>query len=233
MAITLPAVPTTSAAPTASKGSTLYHLTLETQTIDGELALALEKAGSDDPEEQAEAEALIQGLLRRASATSELVQQKANAICHVREALLGKAAFLRQAAAERLAKAEAEERAAQRLSDSLIRCLTTLNPGQKKFPLPEYTISSRTTTSVDVDTVNAIPPQYLRHEIKIRLQPEGHDSLGALLQAINAATATAPDGTCDVALTSSPSKTALKDALKSGEQIDGARLQTNQHWTIK
>jgi hypothetical protein len=214
---------------TPTKPSSLYQIALEAHEIDGELAIALDLSASDTPEDQQQAEQLISQLLERAGQNSGLLKQKANAICHVHEALLGKAEFLRKSAEERLAKAAAEERAAERLLDYLVRTLSALNPGQKKFELPEYTVSSRRTESVDIAETAFIPLEYKRGELRIKF-PHGDDAMQELISTIRELPFS--DDT-QIDFNATPSKTAIKAAIKLGEQIPGATLKTNTNWSIK
>lgn len=216
--------------------TSLYALTLDAQEVDGELAIAFDKAASDDPEEQAEAEQLINDLMQRASTNSQLLQQKANAICHIHEGLLGKARFLRESAAERLAKAAAEEKAAERLLDYLIKCLTALNPGQKSFPLPEYTLSSRQSEAVeiDLDSAGKIPSNLQRHELKLRFQPEACSDFEAIADLVTKTLAQQlRGGLCDLTTASTPDKSAIKAVLKAGTSVPGAKLVKRRSWSVK
>jgi hypothetical protein len=219
---------------TTSKPS-LYSLTLESQSVDGELAIAMAKLTSGDEAEQAEAEEMIASLLERASETSNLLNQKSNAICHVYEGLLGKAAYLRQIAADRLAKADAEEKAAERLLTYLTRMLSALNPGQKKFALPEYTVSSRATQTVETSD-GEVPPEHCRYEIKVKLEagwPEAADQVVAVVtEALRDQLELSPSA-YDISVKASADKTSLKPLLASGRQVPGAQLVTRTKWSIK
>lgn len=215
--------------------ASLYQLTLDSQSVDGALALALDKAGSDDPEQQAEAEQLITELLQKANANQSLLKDKANAICHVYEMLRGKAEFLRKSAAERLAKADAEDRAAQRLLDYLTRCLTALHPGQKSFPLPEYTIASRSSEVVETDDV-LLPVSCKRFEIKVKLASGNAEAADQLLAVINETVRDLFELSSDqfeINVTTAPDKAAIKAHIKSGDLIAGARITKKTNWSIK
>lgn len=226
-------------APSKPKTSTpsLYQVTLESQEIDGELAIALAKASSEDPEEQAEAEALITSLLERANESQRMLLRKANGICQIREMLLGKAEYLRKGAAERLAKAEAEERAAQRLEDYLLRCLQVLHPGQTKFELPEFTIGSRSSEAVEVDPDEILPAEFTRVKLELKLTGVGSASAESVQELIRDHIEEAlelPGGTYQLSeLSIAPDKTAIKDAIKEGATIPGARLVKRRSWSIK
>lgn len=204
----------------------LYQIALDSQLVDGEMAIAFGLASSEDPEEQARAEELISSLLQRASGNSALLKQKANAICHVHESLLGKAAHLRQIAADRLAKAEAEEKAAERLLKYLTYCLSALNPGQSKFELPEYTVASRKSEAVAFHDEDRLPDQYKQVEIKLKI-PAGNAELAAsTIEALHAS-GQAPD------VRSTPDKARIKADLKALIEVPGAHLKRRTSWSIK
>jgi hypothetical protein len=220
---------------TPSKPASLYELTLEVQEVDGQLALALDLANSDNPEQQAEAEALIASLLEQANTNQAVLHRKANAICHVHESLLAKAAHLRQIAADRIAKAEAEERAAERLLTYLTRCLSTLHPGQKKFPLPEFTVSSRPSEAVEVDP-DLVPESLKRFDIQIKLQPGNAEAADQLVSVITETIRDLyelPPSAYEVSCTGAPDKAAIKAALKAGDPVAGARIEKRTNWSIK
>jgi len=223
--------PLTAAA--GSGGRSLYALTLEAQDVDGQLALAFEMATSDEPLQQEQAEELIHSLLQASHQNQALLLQKANAIGRVHEALLGKARFLRQSAAERIARAEQEERGAERLLAYLSRCLMALHPGQRSFSLPEYTLRSRRSSGIAIDDDARIPAELRRHEIRIRLAPEAHGNLAALLAAIQAATAASAAGSAEVQTSSSPDKGAIRQLCEQGRSVTGARLEQRLHWSLQ
>lgn len=220
------------------KTPSLYELTLETQEIDGELAIALDLAASDDPEEQQQAEELISALLQRSAGTSQLVLQKANAICHIREGLLGKAEYLRKSAAERIVKAEAEEKAAERITTYLTRCLSAMHPGQKSFKLPEYTVSSRASEAVEVDELR-VPKHCCRFEVKVNIAAGYEDiasDIAQLCQEVIESRIGNPveaAGIATVSIKSTPDKSVVKGAIKSGIPIPGGRLNRRTSWSIK
>jgi len=220
--------------PTKPKTS-LYELTLEVQEVDGQLALALDLANSDDPEQQEQAQALIAQLLEKAADNQAVLHRKANAICHVHESLLAKAAHLRQVAADRLEKAAAEERAAERLLDYLTKCLSALNPGQKKFALPEFIVASRPSEAVEVDP-DLVPDSLKRYELKVKLQP-GHAEAADQLLAVVTETIRdlyeLPPSAYEVSCTNAPDKAAIKAHLKAGDPVAGARLDKRTNWSIK
>lgn len=215
--------------------TSLYSLALESQEIDGELAVALAKLESEDPEQLAEAEALIEGLLARANDTQRSLVRKANAICQVREALLGKAEYLRRTAAERIAKAEADERSAQRLADYLLKTLQTLHPGQPKFELPEFTIASRQSEAVEIDPDENLPSEFTRVELRLKLSGPGSDKARLLQELLlDFLHKALPESAFQLADPKvEPDKTAIKAAIKEGASIPGVQLTKRRTWSIK
>ena len=215
--------------------SSLYELAIDSQEIDGELAIALAKASSEDPEEQQEAEDLITALLQRANTNQGLLRKKANSICYAHEMLQGKADFLRKSAAERLAKAEAEQRAAERLFSYLTRCLGALNPGQTKYSLPEYTVSARTSEAVEADD-ELLPASCKRFEVKVKLaagHAEAADQLIAVVQEAVRDLFELGDDECSIAINAAPDKATIKAQLKAGEVVPGAQLIKRTNWSVK
>jgi hypothetical protein len=214
--------------------TSLYSLTIQQQEIDGELAIAMAKLTSGDEAEQAEADEMIAALLQRASQAGDLLAQKANAICHIREGLLAKASYLREVSADRLEKAQSEEKAAERLLEYLVRCLSALHPGQKKFALPEYTVSSRPSEKVEVDEED-LPDEYKRFEIKIKLSTGFHEAVEPLIAAVTYTLAQLEilPHFFDVSVSSVADKAALKPLLASGEEVPGAGLMKRTNWSIK
>jgi hypothetical protein len=213
----------------------LYELALDSQEIDGELAIALDKASSEDPEEQQEAEDLITALLQRANTNQRLLHQKANSICYVREMLQGKADFLRKSAAERLAKAEAEERTAERLLSYLTRCLGALNPGQTKFDLPEYTVSARNSEAVEANN-DLLPASCMRHEVKVKLAAGHGEAANQLIAAVLKVVRdrfNLSDDECSIVINAAPDKAAIKAQLKAGAPVPGAHLIKRTNWSVK
>jgi hypothetical protein len=220
---------------TTTAKPSLYSLTLESQEIDGELAIAMAKLTSGDEAEQQEAEAMITALLERSADTSNLLNQKANAICHIHEALLGKAAYLRQVAADRLAKAEDEEKAAENLLHYLTRMLALRNPGQSKFALAEYTVKRSTSQAVETDD-SAVPPEHCRFEIKVKLDTghqEAADQVVAVVTEALRDQLELPASAYDISVKPSADKTGLKSLLAGGMQIPGAQLVSRTRWSVK
>lgn len=229
--------------------TTLWSLALESQEIDGQLAIAYDLITSEDPEERAQGETLITELLQAASANQALFKEKLNGLCHIRESLLGKAAFLKQTAEARLEQAKAAEKRAESLLAYATRVLEATNPGQKKFELPEFTISSRRSKAVELDESypDDLPDKFFQSEITIKVTGVDRTSVDALIESfqdelqkfardVGNFPAVYPDMHCDWSITPgkrSPSKTAIKAAIERGQQVPGAQLVERRNWSVK
>lgn len=221
--------------PARPAAQSLYQLALQSQEVDGQLAIAFDLVTSDDPEQQQEAERLISSLLEQANTSQALLHQKANAICHVHESLLARAEHLSQIAADRAAKAAADKRAAERLKDYLSRCLTALHPGQRKFELPEFTVASRASEAIEADP-ELVPPSLQRSEIRIKITSGHAEAVDQLLSVVTETLRdlyALPGDAYEVSYSSSPDKAAIKAAIKAGEPVIGARLDKRTSWSIK
>lgn len=234
--------------PVREERTSLYSLTLEAQEVDGQLAIAFDLACSEDPDDQAQAETMIAALLQQSADNQAIRLQKANAICHIHQGLLAKADFLRQVAADRIEKAKAEERSAERLLQYMVKCLSAANPGQKKFPLPEFTIANRPSEAVEIEIdtdeltgeeTPLVDPEYCRFEISLKLE-SGHSE--AADQVISVITETLrdvcelPGSAYTLKVKRAADKTVLKPVLKAledGQSIKGARLDKRDNWSIK
>lgn len=218
--------------------TSLYAITLETQEIDGELSIALAQLSTDDPAAHEEAEAIIGNLLERANTTQAALTSKCNSICHVIEGLRAKAEFLRSSAEDRAAKALAEDKAADRLTDYMTRCLGALHPGQKKFSLAEYTISKGGSEAIEVSDPGDLPDDLVRIKVEVRLSP-GERTLEFADQVYSVINETLTDlfelnpSEYDVKIDRQPDKTAIKTAIKGGRAVPGAELVQRTHWKIK
>lgn len=156
---------------TTGSPTSLYHLGLQAQEISGEIALALELIDSEDIEERETGEALIQQYF----AAKGEVQTKADNYCFVIQNVLRDRARFRKEQAKReyerlVSLAESDERKADRMERLLIDVLTKLDPGQSRFDLPRYRISSRSSTSVEITDDDLIPEDMLR--IKTTTAPD-------------------------------------------------------------
>lgn len=209
--------------PVREASSSLYQIALDAQEIDGELAIAMAAATSDDPEEAVQAEALIQGVLERANGNQVLLRSKANALCAMRESLLGRAACLQQQAADRAARAKADEEAAERLLRYLVRTLSALNPGQTSFRLDEFDLTSRAGETTEIIDAERLDPGFCRHEITIKVPSEAGSTGPDLHQKLTAWLGEQVGDfadQCSISIEASPDKALIKSAIKAAPADD-------------
>lgn len=151
--------------PRAQGAESLYALGIQTQYIDGELALAAELLGSDDPEQEETAIRLVEQYLEAQAHTAALLESKADNICRYIDHLSAVARF-RKEQAQRLADlAAADERRAQQLTDYMLKVLTTLQPGASKFSLPTHELRSRKSEALEIDDEDLIPDDMFREKV--------------------------------------------------------------------
>lgn len=143
--------------PRAQGAESLYALGIQAQYVDGELALAAELLGSDDPEQEETAIRLVEQYLEAQAHTAALLESKADNICRYIDHLQAVARF-RKEQSQRLAElAAADEKRAQSLTDYMLKVLTTLQPGATRFSLPTHELRSRRSEAVEIDDEELIP----------------------------------------------------------------------------
>ncbi len=189
---------TSSTDPRAQGAESLYALGIQAQYVDGELALAAELLGSDDPDQEDTAIRLVEQYLEAQAHTAALLESKADNICRYIDHLQAVAKF-RKDQSQRLAElAAADEKRAQSLTDYMLKVLTTLQPEANRFSLPTHELHSRRSEAVEIEDEDLIPDDLFKSKT-----------------------------------TRSPDKTAIKAALKGGQEIAGARIVQRTNWTIK
>ena len=152
--------------PTSTPSLSLFSHLINVQEVSGELALAAELLDSDDPEQQESARGLVEHFLALDESARSALTTTADQVCHVIDALQGKADF-RAKEAERLAAlAKADQRRAEKLQSYLVDILTKLNPDTTRFSFPTHELNSRVSEAVDVFDEGLIPPELLRETIK-------------------------------------------------------------------
>lgn len=184
--------------PRGEGASSLYALGIQAQEISGELALAAELLGTDDPQQEETAIALIEQYLEAQGHTQSLITAKADNICNFIDSLRATAEFRRNQAKRLAELAEADAKRAQSLTDYMLNVLTRLYPEQPSFSLPTHELKSRRSEAVEIEDEELIPDDLFRTKT-----------------------------------TRSPDKTAIKAAIKGGQEIVGARLVQRTNWTIK
>ena len=131
--------------------ATLFALTGEALQLQGRINEAAELLFSDDPAEVAQATATLEALISAETDNRKAVEAKADAWCWVIDQLRAQAAA-RAAHAQRLKDlAAAAEQQAEVLQDRLVTALERVDPEATRWELPEHKLTSRRTTSVELD----------------------------------------------------------------------------------
>lgn len=184
--------------PRAQDGESLYALDIRAQYIDGELALAAELLGSDDPEQEETAIRLVEQYLEAQAHTAALLESKADNICRYIDHLQAVAKFRKEQSVRLAELAAADEKRAQSLTDYMLKVLTRLQPDARNFSLPTHELRSRRSEAIEIDDEDLIPDDLFK-----------------------------------IKTTRTPDKTAIKAAIKGGQEIVGAHLVQRTNWTIK
>lgn len=132
-------------------GPSLFDLTGEALALQRQINESAELLFSDDPAEVATATAALEALISAESDNRRQVEAKADAWCWVIGQLRAQAAA-RAAHAQRLKDlAAAAEQQADVLQDRLVGVLQKVDPDSTKWELPSHKITSRKTSSVQLD----------------------------------------------------------------------------------
>lgn len=192
--------------PPLSQGpDTLYSIGIQAQDIAGEIALAADLLESDDPEDRQAAVELIEHFLDAAEHTQSLLMEKSDKIAYYIEILRAQSAFRKQQSKRLAELAAADERRADKLLSYMTTVLQRINPSKTKYSLPTHELTSRAVN----DKVELIPNPYGEYDIPDDLM------------------------TTKVTETITPDKAAIKQALKQGRDVPGARLISYRSWSIK
>lgn len=148
--------------PRGEGASSLYALGIQAQEISGELALAAELLGTDDPQQEETAIALIEQYLEAQGHTQSLIESKADNICRYIDSLNGLAEFRRNEAKRLTELADADAKRAQSLKDYMLGVLTRLYPDQARFSLPTHELKRRPSKAVEIEDEDLIPDDLFR-----------------------------------------------------------------------
>lgn len=143
----------------------LYGLALAEQETQARISSLAERLTSDDPDEAAAAVVELESELLAEEHVRDALSVKADSYCWVIDQLRGQAAYRREQSRRLAELAAADEAKAERLQNTLIRVLTTLNPDATGFDLPTHRISSRRSTVADCTGSSEpvdLPEQFLR-----------------------------------------------------------------------
>lgn len=117
---------------------------------------------SEDPYEQTEGIEILEQFLAAEESNNNQIVERCDALCRYVDHLRAQANF-RMEQSQRLANlARSARNNADRMEQTLIRCLTTLFPGQTKFELPTHQIRSRKGDELEVDDPELLPPEFQR-----------------------------------------------------------------------
>jgi hypothetical protein len=131
--------------------ATLFELTGEALTLQRQIDAAAELLFSDDPAEVAAAATTLEGLISAETDNRRAVEAKADAWCWVIDQLRAQAKARADHAQRLRDLAAAAEQQADVLQDRLIGVLSKVDPEATKWELPEHKLTSRFTSSVQLD----------------------------------------------------------------------------------
>ncbi len=129
----------------------LFDLTGEALQIQNRINQAAELLFSDDPAEVAASTAQLESLIDAETDNRKAVEAKADAWCWVIDHLRAQAAARAEHARRLSELAKAAEQQAEVLQDRLIGALQRVDPEATNWKLPDHTLTSRKTTSVELD----------------------------------------------------------------------------------
>ena len=181
MTVAPPPKPTTFEPIVQANGRSLFHLAMEAQEIDGELAIAVAQLSSEDPEEVATAEELISSILQRANTSQQSLLDKVNQMAFVVKSLKNRADYFKQQVETYEEKSNRDQADSDRLLRYMGRTLEALHPGQSKFHLSDYDLATKLSPGeAEILDNQQVPPDLCRHEIIIKV-PAGKGDLGPML----------------------------------------------------
>ena len=145
--------------------ASLFALTSEATLLAARIDDTAERLFSDDPADVAAATEALEQLITAEASNKQALAAKADAWCWVIDQLRAKADAQREHS-QRLARmAEQAEHRAQTLQDQLVRALGHVDPAATKWELLSHKLTSRNTTSVEVDPdllPDDLPEQFRR-----------------------------------------------------------------------
>lgn len=203
--------------------TSLYHQGLFYRELSNELFNFTQL----DPDDQETLQAEIENYLQAAEITRSQIEKKVDNICYVLDFISGKVSLI-EAEQQRLhALKEAELKRYDQIRDYMTGNLSRIFPGEKKIPLDMHLISSRTSSSVEIED-KLLPAEVRLADAPLELVAETIEQFTAAgipheLLSVNTRTTT----------TIKPDKTLIKQAIKNGQSVPGATLKTNTNWTIK
>ena len=165
--------------------ASLFDLTGEALALQRQIDQSAELLFSDDPAEVAAAAATLESLISAEADNRTAVERKADAWCWVIDHIRVQAAA-RSAHSQRLKDlATVAEKQAEALQDRLIAALARVDPEATRWELPEHKLSSRFTSSVQLDP--DVEPQDLDEQYRCEKTSYSADK-AALAAALKAGT---------------------------------------------
>jgi hypothetical protein len=131
--------------------ATLFDLSSDAAALARRIDEAAADLCSDDPEESAAAAVLLELLIQQEDDNREQLLNKADSYCWVIANIVARGQARLEHARRLKALAERDAKAAEDLKDRLIAALLRLDPNAVRFELPRHRISSRKTTTVQLD----------------------------------------------------------------------------------
>jgi hypothetical protein len=131
--------------------ATLFDLTGEALRLQARIDTAAQGLFSDDPAEVAQATAALEELITSEAQNRQELEAKADAWCWVIEGLRARAAAQAEHSRRLAELAKDAEHRADVLQDRLTDALQRIAPDRTSWPLPEHKLTSRKTTSVELD----------------------------------------------------------------------------------
>jgi len=150
---------------TTEQPASLYALAGDAHRLEAAIAEAAEGLASDDAEVIDAATAALEDLLAAGESTTEALKAKADAWCWVIARLEDQAAVRRVHAARLVGLAQADERKAETMLQTLTRLLSTLDPAATRFDLPSHNLRSTKVQTVEIDDdllPEDLPAEYQR-----------------------------------------------------------------------
>ena len=133
------------------RSASLFALTSEATLLAARIDDTAELLFSENPADVAAATEALEQLITAEAGNRAALSAKADAWCWVIDQLCAKA-YAQHEHAQRLARmAEQTEHRAQVMQDQLVRALGRVDPAATKWELPSHKLTSRATTSVEID----------------------------------------------------------------------------------
>jgi hypothetical protein len=145
--------------------TSLFALTSEATLLAARIDDTAERLFSEDPAEVAAATEALEQLITAEAGNRAALTAKADAWCWVIDQLRSQAAARREHADRLRELADQAARRAETLQDQLVAALSRVDPDATKWELAEHRLTSRATTSVEIDPDVApddLPEQFRR-----------------------------------------------------------------------